>query len=40
MVLETVLMIEQLDEGPFTACQVKYFTARNPGLNICSEGLA
>ena len=30
---ETVLMIEQLDEGPFTACQVKYFTARDPCLS-------
>ena len=33
MVPETVLMIEQLDEGPFIAHQVKYFTARDPCLS-------
>ena len=44
MVPETVLMIEQLDEGPFMARRVKYFTAKRSmfvaGLNICSERLA
>ena len=31
-VLETVLMIEQLDKGPFTVHQVKYYTGRDPCL--------
>ena len=30
---ETVLLLEQLDEGPFTAQQVKYYTARDPCLS-------
>ena len=30
---ETVLLLEQLDDGPFTAQQVKYFTARDPCLS-------
>ena len=30
---ETVLLLDQLDEGPFTAQQVKYYTARDPCLS-------
>ena len=30
---ETVLMLEQMDDGPFTARQVKYFTARDSCLS-------
>ena len=30
---ETVLLLEQLDDGPFTAQQVKHFTARDPCLS-------
>ena len=30
---ETVLLLEQLDDGPFTAQQVKYFTAHDPCLS-------
>ena len=30
---ETVLVLEQLDDGPFTAQQVKYFTACDPCLS-------
>jgi len=30
---ETVLLLEQLDDGPFTAQQVKYYTTRDPCLS-------
>ena len=30
---ETVLLLQQLDDGPFTSQQVKYFTARDPFLS-------
>ena len=30
---ETVLMLEQMDNGPFTARQVKYFSARDPRIS-------
>ena len=30
---ERVLLLKQLDDGPFTAQQVKYFTARDPCLS-------
>ena len=30
---ETVLLLDQLDEGPFTPQQVKYYTARDPCLS-------
>ena len=33
LVPETILMLEQLDDSPFTAQQVKYFTARDPCLS-------
>ena len=33
LVPETILMLEQMDDSPFTAQQVKYFTARDPCLS-------
>lgn len=33
MIPEAVLMVEQLDDGPFTACQAKHFTAKDSGLS-------
>ena len=33
LVPETILMLEQINDSPFTAQQVKYFTARDPCLS-------
>ena len=38
VVPETVLMVEQLDDGPFTVRQVKHFTAKDPCLSqLCLQ---
>ena len=40
LVPKTILMLEQVDDSPSTAQQIKYFTARVTGPDICTERLA